>query len=1073
MSTSNFVHVNRPVTKNQYFIGREEIMNYITRGIKNNESIYYAMIGELGMGKTSILNNLCFSQTYKKYNLPNNILFVMVNPLDAVTCGEDFYHCIGESIISAIKRNLSVSIPKELVEYMEESVNLMYQYKHKRQIERVLTGIFQEFFDYNIKIVLMLDDFEKTVQKSKLDYSEFNYLRTLTSGINVNVSYIITSRKDLKFISDAANLSGFSYIFKSTIPYSPAFTNGEIITYIDQYLPDVSLSEVEKREIAILSGGIPNLLRVICSKVLQQKNGGNQLDRDQLLKVILWEDSAYLENLVERNSEDLENILSKGTDSYERAVSINRLFTVGLLKSLKEPFKFTSPIFDLYVKNWRKRQQPLRKGLYQEQNQDLETEKRNLATENKLLEVKKNPLFVHVNRPVTKSNDFVGREEIMKYITNGIKHNESVYYALIGELGMGKTSVINNLCFQETRRKYNLPDSILFVLVDLVDQAASGEDFYRYIGKSIERAIKKRDDVPDKLVDFTHESVEQMYIYTQKKQIERTLTSLFQDIFAHNIKIVLLLDDFEETVQTFNLGYPEFNYLRTLTNAFNINVSYIITSRKDLKSISEAANLSRFIYIFKSAIPFFPTFSDEEVTIYMNKYLSSLRLSGNEREELAGLSGGVPTLLRSICSKVLQDAKNGKGIERDKLSMDVLKGNRDYLESIVEKNKEDFRQVLLKDSADSFEKKISLKRLSTIGVMKDEKEHCTFTSPIFKVYLQKWEKRQLGEEDYLEDESTFTSQLTSPVLSTSNLANNERQERIQDEQDALKNTISNSSIMKPIYQPEELMNLVFKSIKFGRETYEEDATRIVGQKMDHMENRLSNKMFGVEQSITEHLKQINENFIRNFSELKLKYLTPGNEDITLYASKIREQAVVLMQNEQYLAYSKEIATELDHIWEGLEHESREYIMIGELLHHIFDEQKMDLSPVSICYCRAFELELNRKMLPFLKRQAAQLEVKVGGATKVLLGDAAVDHLMLGGYLFVIAKSSEKRQIRKAMEDRGVNTSEFLQSFDKMTKIRNRTAHAERIEINDVVSLKNYLFGGEQRQGIMKNLQSIK
>lgn len=654
--------------------------------------------------------------------------------------------------------------------------------------------------------------------------------------------------------------------------------------------------------------------------------------------------------------------------------------------------------------------------------------------------------FVHVNRPVNRTDYFIGRDRIMNYLIKGIKESESVYYALIGELGMGKSSILNNLCFKETQAKYQLPENVLFVMVDPLDRVACGEDFYRYIAESVANAVDKKVGMPHELVDYIHNAVDRMYSFTHKRQIERSLTSLFQEIFDHQIKVILLLDDFEKTVQTSNLDYPEFNYLRTLTSGINVNVSFIITSRKDMKFISDAANLSGFSYIFNSTIPFSPLFSDEEMDLYMNRYLNKLQLSDEELEGVKSLSGGVPTLLRYICSRLLHEQK----IDTSTVSFDIISENNTYLESIVEKNEEDWRNILSED-IDDYEKMLSVKRLSTIGLINMETDPFSFTSPIFEKYVNAWWKRQKATQTGLE------------LIAESSMSH---------ETKVLPHPIPHITNGTETGQIREILELLFNAFKYGRETHNEVLGKEIGIRLGHMEDRISSQIQSVETTVSTHMKELREKLEDKFSDLRKNYLVDGNEDIALYASKIKEQAVILMQNDQYVTYSKEIAEQLAHVWEHLEAESREYIMIGEILQHIFDQEKMDHSPVSICYCRAFELELNRKLLPFLKGIAGDFQTRVGSRFKAL-SDPTIESLMLGGFFTVIAKSDYSTLIRGTMKDKGVNDKQFLQSFDIIKNIRNRTAHAERIEPVDIQSLKIHLFGELQIQGVLSNLQVIR
>ncbi len=190
--------------------------------------------------------------------------------------------------------------------------------------------------------------------------------------------------------------------------------------------------------------------------------------------------------------------------------------------------------------------------------------------------------------PVREPAEFVGREELLYWVADGLSRKTPVNCNLIGLPRIGKTSFLYKLY---SDRAAVLPGwrgvMVMLRLVELPDFRPVS--FWRFLFEGVRREASVRG--PDLGKKETAVSV--------YNALDQLLTSLVEDGFGH---IVLLIDDFD-LLKTY-LEDDDLNRLRALANRYASSLAFVITSLAPLPQLEaimrQEPTVSSFSNLFES-----------------------------------------------------------------------------------------------------------------------------------------------------------------------------------------------------------------------------------------------------------------------------------------------------------------------------------------------------------------------------------------------------------------------------------------------------------------------------------------
>jgi hypothetical protein len=245
--------------------------------------------------------------------------------------------------------------------------------------------------------------------------------------------------------------------------------------------------------------------------------------------------------------------------------------------------------------------------------------------------------------PITTPDRFIGRLREIEQIQSRLHNNEFESTAIVGERRTGKTSLLMYLAHPQVAQEAGFSeDRYVFVPIDLqfVVEDNTPTDFWRIALNALKCRIQDEELIA---------RIDKLCLY------DNIDTALLADLFSSeidpkNMRIVLLLDEFENVTKNQNFNLSFYTGLRAL--AINYNLALITSSRRSLidLTISKEVRSSPFFNIFAD-VNLYP-FSISEVDTFFRRYLAEngIRFHKRDLQYILKLAGPHPHFLQMASS---------------------------------------------------------------------------------------------------------------------------------------------------------------------------------------------------------------------------------------------------------------------------------------------------------------------------------------------------------------------------------------------------------------------------------------
>lgn len=319
-----------PVKDSAGFYGRDKIINRIFRDIGREQMQSHCVIGEMRIGKTSLLHQIMHREVQKKFikDVEPFIFLKTDIPLFPDAPQTIFFDEWAKDI-SKISQH---SLPKES------------GYLSFRQFVEDVTGI-------GYKIVVLLDDFGATIANSNLDRGFFDFLRALTQ--NYNISFILFFRTPLQYFLKEEK-------FKNT--FSSPFFNALNITYLrfleESEARSLIIKPAQEKEIDMTDSidfileqvhYHPFLLQLLSSIVFNQKRSSDT-NHERILREFKNQTEEFFTYLWQHSDSDEQEALKK-LSSKEKNISRTALDNLDRRSILIEDrSKIFCPLFEEFIR---------------------------------------------------------------------------------------------------------------------------------------------------------------------------------------------------------------------------------------------------------------------------------------------------------------------------------------------------------------------------------------------------------------------------------------------------------------------------------------------------------------------------------------------------------------------------------------------------------------------------------------------------------------------------------------------------------------------------------------------------
>jgi hypothetical protein len=294
--------------------------------LRNPEFESSSIVGERRIGKTSLLNFIAHLSVIKSRGLdPRQYMFICVD-----------LQMVNQTMNPSRFWQRALKEVEDKIDHARLKTMLDEARKRETIDNYVLTDVFDVVDEQGVRIVLLLDEFEKVTANPNFGASFFGGLRAL--AIHHNLALVTASRKELVELchSEAVRSSPFFNIFANI--NLRALIEDEVNELLSKSLQDtgISFNEEERSFIFHIAGYHPYFLQVACHFLFEAHTRGMDDDtrRAFMLKEFREEVAPHLAYYW-HHSDDGEKIVLTALALLERqGKTRERAFSVDTLRKL-------------------------------------------------------------------------------------------------------------------------------------------------------------------------------------------------------------------------------------------------------------------------------------------------------------------------------------------------------------------------------------------------------------------------------------------------------------------------------------------------------------------------------------------------------------------------------------------------------------------------------------------------------------------------------------------------------------------------------------------------------------------
>lgn len=273
-----------PVRSAQMFFGRHHELREIVAFLNGNQSV--SVIGPRKIGKTSLLFHLMRTETWPELGLDSNNLLVY---LDCEILGESKY----EEILSIFTAEITSALDERNLP-SEPALEAVMEQPTRLSFERAVRKLNQR----DLRIVLILDEFERLSTNPNLDVNFFNSLRSAAG--RYQLAFITASAQPLiqltysdksQAILSSPFFNIFATLFLGLLPQDEA---RQIIRQPSQEVGLPFPPEVEDF-VQEMVDGYPLGIQIVCFHAFEMLKTGQGMDLAELEKRSMQELSPHFE----------------------------------------------------------------------------------------------------------------------------------------------------------------------------------------------------------------------------------------------------------------------------------------------------------------------------------------------------------------------------------------------------------------------------------------------------------------------------------------------------------------------------------------------------------------------------------------------------------------------------------------------------------------------------------------------------------------------------------------------------------------------------------------------------------
>ncbi len=301
--------------------------------------------------------------------------------------------------------------------------------------------------------------------------------------------------------------------------------------------------------------------------------------------------------------------------------------------------------------------------------------------------MRKNPF--QIANQVT-SDGYIGRHHEIESIMSILGSNRKDSGVVISGLTrMGKTSLVKK-CFEDAERNGSLKKNRIGVASITVSTLGNFSLFLKSMFDEIYDVLDNNDWIDDKIVElYSDAKAAQTAQEDRIYELDRVLKKLLKRLNKKDIKLVVLLDEFDDASRAFKYRDEEtcthFQMFRDYASGADYNITFILTCRISISKIDESmASGSNLSGVFTEKV--LVGFTNEEREEFFDKIKEcGVPLTKEQKEEYIWYAGRSPFLFSKIAYGILDldERIPVKKISIQRIFFKYKKDSTEYFDSLI------------------------------------------------------------------------------------------------------------------------------------------------------------------------------------------------------------------------------------------------------------------------------------------------------------------------------------------------------------------------------------------------------
>lgn len=273
-----------------------------------------------------------------------------------------------------------------------------------------------------------------------------------------------------------------------------------------------------------------------------------------------------------------------------------------------------------------------------------------------------------------RGDSFIGRKTEVKALRNlFVNSNVKTAKSIIGLTRTGKSSFVDNAFL-------NIPETekILYVNVTLGDFSyyEMWQDIMWKLKKQLQRKELMDDEIEELLSNFDEEELKWV-------KLNHSVKDTFEYLNELEIKVILVLDEFDRASVVFENDTKKYDMLRELLSSPKYNLFTVTISRRNLNMIEGTTYQSSTLHGVLDPI-YFKGFTEDDIKEYYNVLDNTygICLNAEQKKEIEYYAGTSPYLLSIFGNKLVERKKVGRSIDISDVFQNDCKLINDYYRDI-------------------------------------------------------------------------------------------------------------------------------------------------------------------------------------------------------------------------------------------------------------------------------------------------------------------------------------------------------------------------------------------------------